>query len=54
MDEQFKKKMQEENGGFSDDDVNLVVEKTGKNEKEVRKTLEDVGGDIAEAIVKLS
>jgi len=44
----------EESGGIREEDVNLVMEKTGKSEKEVRKALEEVGGDIAEAIVKLS
>ena len=39
--------------GISDDDVALVMEKTGKNEKEVRTVLEETK-DIAEAIVKLS
>ncbi|MDP4039323.1 MAG: nascent polypeptide-associated complex protein [Candidatus Pacearchaeota archaeon] len=39
---------------ISDGDINLVVEKTGKSEGEVRKVLEEVDGDIAEAIVKLS
>lgn len=40
--------------GISEDDVKLVMEKTGKNEDEVRKVLEEVDGDIAEAIVRLS
>lgn len=39
---------------IKEDDVKLVMEKTGKNEKEVRKILEEVEGDIAEAIVRLS
>lgn len=43
----------EEAGGLREEDVKLVMEKTGKSEKEVRKTLEE-NGDIAEAIVKLS
>ena len=38
---------------FSDEDVALVVEKTGKNEDEVRKALGESDGDIAEAIVGL-
>ena len=38
---------------ISDDDVNLVMEKTGKSEKEVRAVLEKTK-DIAEAIVELS
>ena len=38
---------------FSDEDVALVVEKTGKSENEVRAALEKSDGDIAEAIVEL-
>ncbi len=38
---------------ISDEDVNLVMEKTGKSEKEVRKVLGETK-DIAEAIVRLS
>lgn len=38
---------------FGDDDVALVVEKTGKSEDEVREALSESDGDIAEAIVKL-
>jgi nascent polypeptide-associated complex subunit alpha len=40
--------------GVREEDVSLVVEKTGKSEEEVRKVLEEVGGEVAEAIVKLS
>ena len=36
-----------------EEDIRLVMEKTGKSEKEVRKALEETG-DIAEAIMKLS
>lgn len=36
------------------DDVKLVMEQTGKSEKEARKALEKTNGDIAEAILKLS
>ena len=39
---------------FSDDDVKLVVEKTGEDEESVRQALEEANGDIAEAIIKLS
>ena len=35
------------------DDVKLVMEQTGKSEKEARKALEETKGDIAEAIMKL-
>ena len=38
---------------FSEDDVNMVVEKTGKSEEEVRKVLEENGGDMAGAIIEL-
>lgn len=40
--------------GISEEDIKMVAEKTGKSEKEARKALEEAGGDIAEAIVKLS
>jgi len=38
---------------FSEEDVSLVVEKTGKSETEVRAALEESDGDIAEAILSL-
>lgn len=38
---------------FSDEDVKMVVEKTGKSEKQVRKSLEENNGDIALAIIGL-
>jgi len=38
---------------FSAEDVEMVVEKTGKNEEEVRAALEENDGDIAEAIIGL-
>jgi len=47
------KAVEEVNGKFSDEDVKLVIEKTQATEDEVRKVLEEVDGDIAEAIVKL-
>ena len=40
--------------GIKEEDIKLVMEKTGKNEKEAKKALEESDGDIAEAIVKLS
>ena len=43
----------EEKEGFSDDDVNMVMEKTGKSRDEVESVLEETG-DLAEAILKLS
>ena len=36
------------------EDVKLVMEQTGKSEKEARKALEETKGDIAEAILKLT
>jgi nascent polypeptide-associated complex subunit alpha len=39
---------------IKEEDVTLVVEKTGKSESVARKALEESNGDIAEAIVKLS
>ena len=38
---------------FSEEDVSLVVKKTGKSEDEVRKFLDKNNGDIALAIVEL-
>ncbi len=39
--------------GFSEEDVKMIMEKTGKSEDEAKNALEETG-DIAEAIVKLS
>jgi len=39
--------------GISQDDISMVMEKTGVSEKEAKKALEECHGDIAEAIVKL-
>lgn len=36
------------------EDVDLVVEQTGKSEEEAKKALAETKGDIAEAILKLS
>ena len=38
---------------FSEDDVKMVVEKSGKSEDEVKAALTESDGDIAEAIVSL-
>lgn len=35
------------------EDIKMVAEKAGVSEAEARKALEDTGGDIAEAIIKL-
>ena len=40
--------------GVKEEDVKLVAEKTGKDEKEAEKALEEAEGDIAEAIAKLN
>ena len=44
---------EESNQSFSDEDVAMVVEKTGKSEEEVREFLENNAGDIALAIMEL-
>jgi len=38
---------------FSDEDVKMVMEQTGKDEGEVKAALEESEGDIAEAIMNL-
>ena len=38
---------------FSENDVKVVMEKTGSSEKEAKKVLEETG-DLADAILKLS
>ncbi len=45
--------VEESDESFSEDDVAMVMEKTGKPIEEVKEMLEKVGGDIAEAIVNL-
>lgn len=37
----------------NEDDINAVVEQTGKSKEEARRALEDSEGDLAEAIMKL-
>ncbi|MCU0642093.1 MAG: nascent polypeptide-associated complex protein [archaeon] len=44
----------EEAEGVREEDILMVAEKTGKSKAEAKKALEEAGGDIAEAIVKLS
>jgi len=43
---------EESDEGISEEDIRLVIEKTGKSEEEVRKVLKE-NGDIAEAIMSL-
>jgi nascent polypeptide-associated complex subunit alpha len=45
-------KAHEEAEGIKEEDINLVMEKTGKSMAEVKKALEETN-DIAEAILKL-
>ena len=44
----------EQEAGISEEDIKTVAEKTGSNFKEAKKALEDVNGDLAEAILSLS
>ena len=39
---------------ITDDDVDLVATQTGVSQDEARKALEETGGDLAEAIMRLS
>jgi nascent polypeptide-associated complex subunit alpha len=39
---------------ISQEDIQTVVEKTGKSEEEIKKVLEKNNGDIAETIIELS
>ena len=39
--------------GFSEEDIRMVMEKTGANEERVRRVLKEAGGDIATAIIEL-
>lgn len=45
---------EEEKTSFNEDDVKIVMEKTGKSKEEVVEALEKAEGDIAQAIVELS
>lgn len=40
--------------GISEKDIKLVMEKTGATEDKARKVLEEVDGEVAEAIMRLS
>jgi len=40
--------------GIPKEDIDLVVEQTGKTAEEAKKALEETKGDIAEAIMKLT
>lgn len=43
-----------EEKGISDEDVKIVMEKTGVSEVNARKALEKANGDLSEAIIELS
>jgi len=45
---------EEESSPFSEEDIEMVLEKTKKSREEVIKALENSNGDIAEAILELS
>lgn len=47
---QVSGKSQEEAGGISEEDILLVMEKSGASKEEVSQALEQSNGDIAEAI----
>jgi nascent polypeptide-associated complex subunit alpha len=42
-----------EETGIPEDDVKMVAEQTGASKEKAKKALEESGGDIAEAIMKL-
>ena len=44
----------EENVNIKEEDILLIMEKTGKSREKALKSLEETEGDIAEAIVRLS
>jgi len=44
----------EEALGVSEEDIKIVMEKTGATKDKAKKALESVNGDLAEAIVNLS
>jgi nascent polypeptide-associated complex subunit alpha len=39
--------------GVSEDDVKVVMDRTGASEEQARQALEDTDGDLAQAIIKL-
>ncbi|WP_456435091.1 nascent polypeptide-associated complex protein [Methanopyrus sp.] len=59
MDQEFyqvagkAKREKPEKEPFTDEDVKLVAEQAGVSEEEARKALEETGGDLAEAIMRL-
>ena len=52
---QIAGEIQEESGEeFSEDDIKIIVEKTGCTHDQAKEVLESVHGDLAEAILELS
>lgn len=51
---QISGEAREESGGVNEEDVRLIMEKTGKGHGESKAMLEKVEGDIAQAIIELS
>jgi nascent polypeptide-associated complex subunit alpha len=45
---------EEDSSLIKEEDIEAVMEKTGKNKKEAQKALEEANGDLAEAILALS
>ena len=48
------RKIQSKKEEIPKEDIDLVVEQTGKSVEEAKKALKETKGDIAEAILKLS
>jgi nascent polypeptide-associated complex subunit alpha len=44
---------EEEKSTFSDEDLQVVMEKTGASKEKAKKALEESNGDIASAIMEL-
>ncbi len=44
----------EEEKGISEDDIKVIMEKTGRGRKEAEEALKNANGDLAEAILSLS
>ena len=49
-----KPRIVEKKEGIPKEDIDLVVEQTGKSAEEAKKALKETKGDIAEAIMKLT
>ncbi|MBD3310052.1 nascent polypeptide-associated complex protein [Candidatus Woesearchaeota archaeon] len=51
--EAHEREKEPEKPEISDDDVKTVVEQAGCSEEQARKSIEESGGDLAEAIINL-